>query len=182
MTRRADLSGLVDTAVGTAGAERVAEALRSLVRREAEADDTLTLISNAGVHTIPDRYLRGVVYEVSRGDWAVSTAVEVREELMGLLHRLARKLRSRPWRQVYLVPTGHPVLTVNVKLLVYRLLRINTIDLYYKAGQYIEVEIDHRRLSLQTESDDSRGGQGDGRVMREGPDALDLGAFDPRTS
>lgn len=157
MTSRADLVGLVDTAVGAAGVERVAETLRGLVLRENEVD-TLTLISNAGIHTIPDRYLRGDVYEVSRGDWAVNTAAEVREELMVLLHSLARKLRSRPWRRVYLVPTGHPVLTVNVKLLVYRLLRINTIDLYYKAGQYLEVEIDHRRLSLQAESDGSTGG------------------------
>ena len=157
MVSRADLNCLVDSAVEAAGAERVAEVLRSVVGRESDAD-TLTLISNAGVHTIPDRYLRGGVYEVSRGDWAVSTAAEVQEELMGLLYNLARKLRSRSWRRVYLVPTGHPVLTVNVKLLVYRLLRINTIDLYYKAGQYLEVEIDHRGLSLQTESDDGTDG------------------------
>ena len=39
-----------------------------------------------------------------------------------------------------------------MKLLVYRLLRINTIDLYYNAGNYIEVQIDHRKLSLETEN------------------------------
>ena len=151
MTSRADLNNLLDTAVGAAGADRVAEVLTSLARRET-LTDTLTLISNAGVHTIPDRYLHGDTYEVSHGDWVASTPAEVHEELTRLLHGLAHKLRSRPWRQVYLVPTGHPILTVNVKLLVYRLLRINTIDLYYKAGEYIEVHIDHRGLSLQTES------------------------------
>ena len=152
MTSRADLNSLLDTAVGAAGADRVAEVLTSLARRET-LTDTLTLIANAGVHTIPDRYLHGDIYEVSRGDWAVSTPAEVHEELTRLLQGLAHKLRSHPWRRVYLVPTGHPILTVNIKLLVYRLLRINTMDLYYRAGQYIEVHIDHRRLSLQTESD-----------------------------
>ena len=151
MASRADLNNLLDTAVGAAGADRVAEVLTSLTRRET-LTDTLTLISNAGVHTIPDRYLHGEIYEVSRGDWAARTPDEVHDELTRLLQGLAHKLRSRPWSQVYLVPTGHPILTVNVKLLVYRLLRINTIDLYYKAGHYIEVHIDHRRLSLQTES------------------------------
>ena len=150
MANRADLTSLLDTAVASAGAERGAEVLTSLARRES-LTDTLTLVSNAGVHTIPDSYLHGDIYEVSRGDWTASTPAEVHEELTRLLRGLAHKLRSRPWRQVYLVPTGHPILTVNVKLLVYRLLRINTIDLYYRAGQYIEVHIDHRRLSLQTE-------------------------------
>ena len=158
MVSRPDLSGLLDVAVGAAGAERVAEVLASLGRRET-LDDTLTLISNAGVHTIPKRYLRGDIYEVSRGDWVADSRAEVQEELMRLLHGLARKLRSRAWRRVYLVPTGHPILTVNVKLLVYRLLRLNTVDLYYKAGQYIEVHIDHRRLSLAAESDDDTAGE-----------------------
>ena len=150
MTSRGDLTSLLDIAVESAGTERVAEVLTSLARRET-LTDTLTLVSNAGVHTIPGSYLHGDIYEVSRGDWTASTSAEVHEELTRLLRALAHKLRSRPWRQVYLVPTGHPILTVNVKLLVYRLLRINTIDLYYRAGQYIEVHIDHRRLSLQTE-------------------------------
>lgn len=150
MASGADFTRLLDAAVASVGAERVAEVLRGLTRRETSAD-TLTLISNAGVHTIPDNYLRGDVYEVSRGDWTANTAAEVHEELTRLLGDLARKLRSRTWRKVYLIPTGHPILTVNVKLLVYRLLRINTIDLYYRAGSYIEVQIDHRRLSLEVE-------------------------------
>ena len=45
MVSRPDLSGLLDVAVGAAGAERVAEVLASLGRRET-LDDTLTLISN----------------------------------------------------------------------------------------------------------------------------------------
>jgi hypothetical protein len=32
--------------------------------------------------------------------------------------------------------------------MVYRLLRLNTIDLYYKGGTYIEVNLDHRAIAL----------------------------------
>ena len=115
-------------------------------------EDTLTVVANAGVHTIPPQYLRGEIYEVSRGNWSTTDAAELTEELTSLLSGLANKLRSRPWRTVYLVPTGHPILTINVKLLVYRLLRINTIDLYYREGEYLEIQLDHRRISLDLES------------------------------
>lgn len=149
MTERG-LTELLARAVDAAGRDEVANALTALVERQT-AIDTLTLIANAGVHTIPEPYLRGEVFEVSRGNWTANTSDEVHEELTHLLTGLAAKLRSRPWKQVFLVPTGHPILTLNVKLLVYRLLRINTIDLYYKSGTYIDVHIDHRRISLASE-------------------------------
>ena len=44
------------------------------------------------------------------------------------------------------------MLTINVKLLVYRILRLNTIDLYYRSGKYIDVHIDHRRLALAVDN------------------------------
>ena len=40
----------------------MAEVLASFARRET-LTDTLTLVSNAGVHTIPDSYLHGDIYE-----------------------------------------------------------------------------------------------------------------------
>ena len=146
------LARLLGQAIDASGSERVAEVLATLAGHRASTDiDTLTLVANAGVHVIPEVYLRGEVYEVSRGDWAVDTAADLEAELNAILTRLVRKLRSRPWQRVYLIPTGHPVLTVNVKLLVYRLLRLNTIDLYYHSGTYIDVQINHRRLSLSVD-------------------------------
>ena len=41
---------------------------------------------------------------------------EVRQVLIGV----ARKLKERQWRRVYWFPTGHPALSMNIKLLVYR--------------------------------------------------------------
>lgn len=151
----AELAELVSKAVAAVGYERVSEQLAPLVPSESESR-TLTLVSNAGVHTIPPEYLRGEVFEVSRGSWAAETPEEVHSELRDLLSGLARKLRSRPWRKVFLIPTGHPILTIHIKLLVYRLLRINTIDFYYRSGEYIEVELDHREISLATEEEEIR--------------------------
>jgi len=146
-----EVDNLVRFAIAAVGRDKLIEGLSSLAST-GHHQRTLTLISNAGVHTIPKEYLRGEVYEVSRGNWTASTADEVKEELTRLLTDLARKLRSNAWQTVYLVPTGHPILTMNVKLLVYRLLRLNTIDIYYREGTYLEVQLDHRRIALDLES------------------------------
>jgi hypothetical protein len=101
-----------------------------------------------GVHEIPKAYLRGEVYEASRGDWDASTEEALLLELKAILSRLANKLRSNRWKRVYLIPTGHPVLSLQIKAMVYRLLRFNTIDLYHKAGTYFEINLDQRAIAL----------------------------------
>ena len=146
--KNTNLAHLLNEAVEVAGRQRVAETLHALADSSVPVDDALTLVANAGVHTIPTAYLRGEVYEVSRGDWLADTRMDLETELNAILERLVRKLRSRRWEPIYLIPTGHPVLTANIKLLVYRILRLNTIDLYYRSGTYIDVQLDHRRLAL----------------------------------
>jgi hypothetical protein len=124
-------------------------ALESLLKiNVSESPVVLTIVANAGVHEIPRDYLRGEVFEASRGDWNASTEEALLLELKAILSRLANKLRSGRWERVYLIPTGHPVLSLQIKTMVYRLLRLNTIDLYYKGGTYIEVNLDHRAIAL----------------------------------
>lgn len=145
-----DLHKLLDKAVKARGVSPVAEALQGLLKPSAAESTVLTIIANAGVHEIPKTYLRGEVYKASQGDWDASTEESLRGELRAILARLADKLRSRQWQRVYLIPTGHPVLSVQIKAMVYRLLRINTIDLYHKAGTYFEIDIDQRAIALES--------------------------------
>lgn len=65
---------------------------------------------------------------------------------------MVKNLRSEQWSFVYLIPTGHPVLSLQIKAMVYRLLRLNTIDLYHKAGTYFEINLDQRAIALDTGS------------------------------
>jgi hypothetical protein len=146
-----DLHKLLDKAVKARGVSPVEEALQGLLKPDAPESTVLTIIANAGVHEIPRIYRRGEVYKASQGDWDASTEEALRRELRAILARLANKLRSRRWQRVYLIPTGHPVLSVQIKAMVYRLLRINTVDLYHKAGTYFEIDIDQRAIALETE-------------------------------
>lgn len=145
-----DLRTLFEKALKARGTEQVVSALESLLQEKLPEGQVLTIVANAGVHAIPNAYLRGDIYEASRGDWDASTEEELLLELKGILSRLVSKLRSRNWKRVYLIPTGHPILSLQIKVLVYRILRINTIDLYYKAGSYFEVDIDQRAIAIET--------------------------------
>jgi hypothetical protein len=145
-----DVHRLLDEVLKARGAEQVVAVLEGLRNNNLLEPTVLTIIANAGVHEIPQLYLRGDVYEASRGDWDASTEEALLLDLKAILSRLAGKLRSRRWTSVYLIPTGHPILSLQIKAMVYRLLRFNTIDLYHKAGTYFEVNLDQRAIALDT--------------------------------
>ncbi len=157
MTSR-ELARAVEAAVASCGEEAVTRALEDLVQDGRPEEHVLTVVGNTGVHEIPPEYRRGVVYAASHGNWSANSQDEVVQELKGILTRLVRQLRSQPWKSVYFIPTGHPVLSIHIKTMVYRVLRLNTIDLYYKDGRYYEVDIDHRELAIG--SAHSRGSDG----------------------
>ena len=142
-----DLHRLLDEIIAVRGEQSALAALQAVASSK-DLALVLTIVANAGVHSIPEQYLRGEVYNASRGNWDASTQESLVRELTGLLTRLGHKLRSRPWKRVYLIPTGHPILSVQIKAMVYRLLRVNTIDLYHKAGTYFEIDIDQRAIAL----------------------------------
>jgi len=144
---RSDLHDLLDEALKVRGRDSVEAALQSLVASPV-AGRVLTIIANAGVHQIPAPHLRGEVYEASRGDWDATSQESLIAEISRILLRLVLKLKSAPWERIYLIPTGHPVLSLQIKAMVYRILRLNTIDLYYKAGTYLDVDIDQRAIAL----------------------------------
>ena len=67
------LEHLLEQCVNKLGKEAVEKALQLLVADESgpDASQVLTIVANAGVHTIPQSYLRGEVYVASRGNWRV---------------------------------------------------------------------------------------------------------------
>jgi hypothetical protein len=144
-----DLQDLLDEAIAAHGVEPVARMLSDLLRT-GPTQRVLTIIANAGVHEIPAQYLRGEVYEASRGNWDATTAAALLEELTKLLTALGQKLREQQWERIYLIPTGHPILSLQIKSMVYCVVRMNTVDLYYKAGSYFEIDIDQRSVALGT--------------------------------
>ncbi|MBK8809960.1 MAG: hypothetical protein IPN69_04430 [Acidobacteria bacterium] len=109
---------------------------------------TLTIIANAGVHVIPPKYLRGESYSASHGNMDFSTQEVLLVTYKDILSNLAKKLHEKPWSKIYLIPTGHSTLALQIKLFVYHILRIDTINLFYHKGEYFELTINHREVVL----------------------------------
>ena len=87
-----ELRKLLDQAVQSSGNDRVVAALENLAATDQPEKGVLTIVSNAGIHSIPEAFLRGEIYEASRGDWDVSTEEALKTELTRILARLVIKL------------------------------------------------------------------------------------------
>jgi hypothetical protein len=143
------IAELVARCVRLRGRETVEKRLSSLLLEPEQSEEAiLTIIGNCGVHVVPSQYLRGEVYCASHGNWDASSQEALDAEFKRILGELGRKLNERVWKKIYLIPTGHPALSVQIKLFVYRITRINTVDLFYKNGQYYELDINHREIAL----------------------------------
>jgi len=122
------------------------ELKRYLENRLSSQDSVLTLIGNEGAHSIPKQYLHGEVYVVTTGNLDLSSKESTLAEYKKALSLLIAKLKEKQWSKVYLVPTGHTTLVLQVKVIVYNILRMGTVDVFYSKGQYFEVDIDYRDL------------------------------------
>jgi hypothetical protein len=112
-----------------------------------ETDKTLTIIANLGSHHLPDTFRRGFVHIASKGNLDFSSPDRVREQYRDILTRLSSLLKSKVWSRIYLVPFGHSTLSMQIKLLVYRITRIETVDLFYDGkGGYSDLDIQLRPI------------------------------------
>ncbi|MCJ7713956.1 hypothetical protein MUO66_05810, partial [Candidatus Bathyarchaeota archaeon] len=74
---------------------------------------------------------RGEVYEASHGNFKELSQEGITTEIQTILKNLNDKLNEKQWHKIYLIPTGHPVISANIKSFIYRVRRINTIDILY---------------------------------------------------
>lgn len=139
---KASLKLLLGQAIKERGIRRVQQTLRSLISES--KGNILTIIANEGRHKIPQRYLRGELFVASRGNIDLSSPEKAKNVILKIISRLNRKLLQRSWSKIYLIPTGHPTLSLQIKLAVYGVTRLNTIDVFYLNGRYFDIEFNAR--------------------------------------
>ena len=135
------LKDLLNQAAEICGVERVEGILKELINSNQKKSDVLTIIANDALHKIPPQYFHGELYVASKGNLNFNSKEMVMSELQSILLTVKEKLSEKSWKKVYLIPTGHPILALQIKNLVYHILRLDTADLFYSAGQYYEIEI-----------------------------------------
>jgi hypothetical protein len=120
----------------------------------AESEDThagaLTIVCNAGIHPIPSDFVFGELYIASKGNLDFSSIETINAAYDQIIIRLHEKLMEKRWKEIYVFPFGHSTLAMNIKLAVYRTLRIETVDIFYFGnGEYGLLKRDTRKLLVE---------------------------------
>ena len=149
-----DLEFLIEKCKKEFGSESLAQKLSSMLQPSLENEPgELTVIANRGVHHMPDYLVRGELFVLSEGSLDFSTPERARSDFEACLKILSIKLKSRRWKRVYLIPFGPTLLSAFVKLLVFRVTGLETVDIMHLGGgTYTDMEIDIRRLILEAGS------------------------------
>ena len=137
----ASLAKLLGQAVSAVGENSVRVLLETAAAPKQTASDCLTIMANEGLHTIPSRFIHGELYIASLGNLVYDSPKGIVSQYRRILSRIRAKLTERDWKRIYLIPTGHPTLSLQIKNLVYHVLRMDTIDLFYSNGKYFELDI-----------------------------------------
>jgi hypothetical protein len=141
-----DPNELLSMCMRIVGKDKVTEHLIRMI--DNHQGKVLTIIANAGNHYIPPEYMHGEIYEASRGSLRLDSELSTKEEYRRILANLATKLRETSWNQIYLVPTGPVTLSLQIKIQVYHITRLDTIDLFYLDGNYFELRLTDRNRGL----------------------------------
>ena len=145
----------LEKAVEVVGTERVLGVLSQLQMSAAE-HQTLTIIVNDGVHYLSSEYHRGEVYIASRGTIDLSTVESIHREFTRILMATAQKLKSRQWRRVYIIPFGPTTLSMQIKLLVYRICGFESTDVMNLSDQSrVDISLDIRKIIVDSENMDT---------------------------
>lgn len=137
---KSSLESAIEEYIKVHGESELESRLRSLLQKD--EGDVLTIIVNKGQHPLSDCHKRGEIYIVSEGMLDLQNPNSVFKRL---LDGLATKLKSKPWKKVYIVPFGPAALSMQVKLLVYRILHIDSIDvLHIGNNDYIDIDVKQR--------------------------------------
>ena len=142
MPREIDLQ--IASLVERYGLSAVSDAVRISSNRD---EEVLTIVSNKGLHEAPAEYLHGEIFYATEGPIECEDVNCVNDYLDELTTRLKAKLLEKRWKKVNLIPFGHIVLNMTIKMIVFRSLWIETNDLFYFGNnRYGIIERDTKRI------------------------------------
>jgi hypothetical protein len=152
-----ELDAALQLALSTAGKQRVLQVLSQLVEQD-NKESTLTIIANEGVHHLAEEFKRGECFVASYGSLDLSCTESIHRAFRQVLLRTARKLKSQTWHRVYIVPFGPTPLSMQLKLLVYRVCGLESIEVMHVSGEpRADVSINLRELIVDSNLADDSG-------------------------
>ena len=121
--------------------------LRDFILEREDSEKVLTIICDRTMHEIPQDVLVGDVFDFSHGSLDTSSDKSLTRELIDKLAVLQKTLKSNHWKSVRLIISGHAILAPQIKMLVYRILHLETEDFGYFAS------VGYRRIRINFRTD-----------------------------
>lgn len=116
------------------------------------APNVLTIIISEDTHKIPKDIIHGEKFVMSKGDLNNFDQDILKQQIEERLLKLVKKLKDKEWNKIYFIPSGFPELSIMAKLLIYRVTRIDSIDIVYTGnGKYTEMHFNSRAISGSSE-------------------------------
>lgn len=135
----------LDKIVKSYGLDKTREALSGIERLS--KFKVCTIVVNKGLHHFPEDILHGRVFYFSDSSLPMETRDVAEKWMSERLIKLKEFLHSQKWSEIYLLISGHAAACVQVKLAIYRITHIESIDIAFDGkGNYINIEIPMRRL------------------------------------
>ena len=139
-----NIQDLLALAINKCGESHVVKKLNDLV---CETDNTLTIVANLSGHPLMEEHHRGEIFVASEGFLDFSSESKATENIKQVLINTANKIKSKKYTKIYLVPFGPSILSMNIKMLVYRVLHMETVDILHSGNnRYFDININHREL------------------------------------
>lgn len=136
----------IDDIIAKYGPHAALSAMQSATRSITHGN-ACTIIVNGGLHRFPPEILVGEVYTFYEGSLDLSDESILQSFLESRLLDLATFLRSRKWKNISVVISGHAAVCMQVKLAIYRITHIESIDWVFDgAGNYLRLAIPMRRV------------------------------------
>ena len=106
-----------------------------------------TILINDGLHYFPKTLFVGECFVFYSGGLDLSSEQALEKEMAVSLVKLQNFLRKRKWERIYTIISGHAAACMQVKLAVYRITHIETIDWVFDgAGNYLKLELPLRQI------------------------------------
>lgn len=147
MSKPESLKGGLERMIAEYGELAVEAELKLLKSSGAHNVSECTILVNRGLHSFPEEILRGDVFVVYEGSLDLSSASVLTAFAGERLVALRNFLLSKKWQRASIVISGHAALCMQVKLAVYRITHIETVDWVFDGrGNYIPLQIPLRNI------------------------------------
>ena len=145
------LSRDIGSLLETYGADVVRHELERLTEN-VNAEQICTILINEGLHHFPDHLFVGKRFVFYKGGLDFSSEQALEADIVNRLIQLKIFLGTQKWKRIYTIISGHAAVCMQVKLAVYRITHLETIDWAFDgAGNYRKIELPLRQILLQGE-------------------------------